>query len=541
MFVNQFSVPFLAPFLAPFLNQTQIKFQKYLLPIIAGILIGTSYIPFQPWALLFCLSPLFIFWMSAASYKDCFIAGFITQFILNLIGFHWIYSLASEFGHFPGWLSFIILILFAALAHLYFAFAGLIWFVLKKSLKLGEGSQLILLACIFALLQKYFPVLFPWHFGYEWYFAKLKVFQLADIIGFEGLNIIAIFSSLAFTKAYLLREGRRKKMWLMYSVPFIALLILNTLGTLRERALPVPDQLIKTLVIQGNIGNSEKIYAERGRGFQDFILKKFLDQSESALAKNPDSEILVWPETAFADHLDNTFQFEPRNIQMRKFAQIHHIHLITGAYHEDPRLNLIYNSMFFIEPTGLITQKPYDKNILLAFGEYVPFSKYFPKVLKWLDLAEFGRGDGSHLLMAKDIQFGPQICYEGLYSDIARKISQQGAEVIMNITNDSWYGKKFEPFQHLYMTAARAVEFRRPLIRATNTGISTVILANGDFLERSPVQSEWSHEFLVPFLKNPEHTIYERFFYMWDIFLGLLIFGIITNGLIEEMRHRGRT
>ncbi len=524
----------------------QVQLHKYLLPIIAGILIGTSYIPFQPWALLFCLAPLFIFWMSATTALECFIAGFLTQFVLNLIGFHWIYSLASEFGHFPGWLSFIILILFAALAHLYFAFAGLIWFTLKKYLKLGEGAQLFLMAALFALLQKYFPVLFPWHFGYEWYFAKLKAFQLADMIGFEGLNIIAIFSSLLFTKAYLLREIRGQKMWLFFSAPFVALLVLNTLGSLRERALPVPDQILKTLVVQGNIGNSEKIYAERGRGFQDFILKKYLDQSSAALLKHPDSEILVWPETAFADHLDNSFQYEPRNIQLRSFAQSHRVSLITGAYHEDPRAHLIYNSMFAIEPTGLITQIPYDKNVLLAFGEYVPFSKYYPKVLKWLDLAEFGRGDGAHLLKVRDVLLGPQICYEGLYSDLARRISEQGAEVIMNVTNDSWYGTKFEPFQHLYMTAARAIEFRRPLVRATNTGISTVILANGEFLERSPVQAEWSHQFLVPFLKNPEHTIYERFFYIWDLVLGTLIFAIVVFGIVKigikkDINNRDRT
>ncbi len=512
------------------------KLKHYWLPIIAGILIGTSYIPFKPWALLFCLTPLFIFWMQAKTSRECFIGGFLTQFILNLIGFHWIYSLAAEFGHFPGWLSAIILFLFAALAHLYFAFAGLIWFEIQKRFKLKTGARLLMMAALFALLQKYFPVLFPWHFGYEWYFGNLKAYQLADIIGFEGLNIIAIFSSLLYTLAYLIRKNNQKYFWLTLSAPFVIAMLLNTLGALREQSLPSPDHFIKTLLVQGNIGNSEKIYAERGRGFQDFIANKYLQQSELAIKENPNAEIMVWPETAFADHLDNKFQFEPRNILMRNFARNHKINFITGAYHEDLFPRNVYNSVFLINPQGQIDQKPYDKNILLAFGEYVPFAKYFPIFLKWLDLAEFGRGDGAHLLLANDIKLGPQICYEGLYSEIARRLSQQGAEIIINVTNDSWYGTKFEPFQHLYMTGARAIEFRRPLVRATNTGISTVILANGEFLAQSPMQQEWNHEFLVPFLKNPEHTFYERMFYLWDIILGSLIFIILIKGIFQRER-----
>jgi len=106
-----------------------------------------------------------------------------------------------------------------------------------------------------------------------------------------------------------------------------------------------------------------------------------------------------------------------------------------------------------------------------------------------------------------------------------------GAEVIINVTNDSWYGTWFEPFQHLYMTGARAIEFRRPLIRATNTGITTVILPNGEFLEKSPMLIEWSKQYSVPYSRNPAHTIYEKIFYIWDIILSLIIVIILTPKL----------
>ncbi len=514
------------------------KLKYYFLPIIAGIFLGTSYIPFQPWALFFCLVPLFIFWMRSKTPFESFFAGWLAQFVLNLIGFHWIYYLAAEFGHFPSWLAALTLLGFAATAHLYYPVAGLLWFWLQKKFKLSTNQSLLLMFALFALLQKYFLVLFPWHFGYEWLYGGLKGYQLADWIGFEGLNIIAILSSTLFCLAYFARAESNKKFWYFALSPFALILLMNLLGDLHAKSLPIPDRSTKVLAIQANIGNSEKIYAEKGRGFQDFIMNKFINQSEAALAQNPGAEFVIWPETGFADHLDNLYQSEPRNVSMRNFAAKNKINLFTGAYHENPFTRQIYNSIFLIEKDGVVRQPPYDKNILLAFGEYVPFSKYYPKVLKWLDLTEFGRGHGANLFKINDIKFGPEICYEGLYSSIARDLSLLGAEIIINVTNDSWYGTWFEPYQHLYMTAARAIEFRRPVIRATNTGITSVILPNGDFLEKSPTSKEWSHLYDVPYLKNAEHTLYEKIFYIWDILLGAIILCVLILAKIGPKRAR---
>lgn len=88
------------------------------------------------------------------------------------------------------------------------------------------------------------------------------------------------------------------------------------------------------------------------------------------------------------------------------------------------------------------------------------------------------------------------------------------------------------------MTAARAVEFRRPLIRATNTGITTVVLASGEFLEKSPTLKEWSHLYDVPFMKDPKPTLYEKLFYFWDILLSSIIVYILASSRIGRRRAR---
>jgi apolipoprotein N-acyltransferase len=175
---------------------------------------------------------------------------------------------------------------------------------------------------------------------------------------------------------------------------------------------------------------------------------------------------------------------------------------------------------------GQWADKPYHKTHLLAFGEYVPFGEMFPKFYEWLPYTgHFGRGPGPTALDADGIKIGAQICYEGLFDRFTRGLAIKGAQVIVNVTNDSWYGTWEEPYQHLYMTLARAVEVRRPLIRSTNTGISTVIEANGKIHALSPLQQEWFHLYEVPYYSAGPETWFAGFGFWFFPVLMLLGFG----------------
>jgi apolipoprotein N-acyltransferase len=107
-------------------------------------------------------------------------------------------------------------------------------------------------------------------------------------------------------------------------------------------------------------------------------------------------------------------------------------------------------------------------------------------------------------------KLGPQICLESIYPMFSASMARQGAEVLSNVTNDSWFGNTFEPYQHMTMTLARAIENRRPLLRSTNTGITTVALADGTVLEKSPIGKEWVGYYRVPFKRNPPLAFYSR-------------------------------
>jgi apolipoprotein N-acyltransferase len=224
---------------------------------------------------------------------------------------------------------------------------------------------------------------------------------------------------------------------------------------------------------------------------------------------------VVWPESAFPDFLDSFALSRPYPQQFLAFLHEIHRPILTGAYSEDPpgqQKRHEYNGIFVFDENGRMTDPPYHKTHLLIFGETLPFVEQFPWLAKYNPGGSgFGRGSGPSVLRMGNVLLGAQICYESLYPDFSRQLEQKGAQIIVNVTNDSWFGPRFEPYQHLYMTLARGLETRRPLIRSTNTGISTVVLADGTVLEQSPKFQTWAGFFDVKYQTHPETTLFTRF------------------------------
>jgi apolipoprotein N-acyltransferase len=209
---------------------------------------------------------------------------------------------------------------------------------------------------------------------------------------------------------------------------------------------------------------------------------------------------------------------------------------VTGAYGVDAKTNLVTNSLFLLDNNGELREPHYSKTILLAFGEYIPGAETFPFILKFMpQIGKFARGPGPTMLFEwNGFKMGPQVCYESLFPKFSRDLAKLGAQFIVNATNDSWYGAWQEPYQHMYMTLARGVEFRRPVLRATNTGISTVALASGEVLEMSPINASWYKLYEVPYRKNPQPTFYQNWFWLvpgllWGSLVILLAYGIFAT------------
>jgi apolipoprotein N-acyltransferase len=484
----------------------------YLLPVLSGVFLGTSYIPFPPWALLFCFVPLWFFWLRECSWKRVLFGGWLAQFVFTLIGFHWVAHTAHEFGHLPWPVAVLVLLLFCAVGHLFVPAAGLAFALCRSRATLPRWAQLGLLPALTALFEYVWPMIFPWNLGYPWLWAGLPAYQLAEFAGFTGLSAVTIALNLALLVAW---ENRKTLMGARVLGGALAfLLAVNALGWLRGNFLPSPDASVRVLIVQGNIGNLAKERAERGEGFREEILGKYLELTALGVI-GPEGlrpDFAVWPESAFPDTISPGRMDEGYTLALRRFLKKHSVALATGARGYEEGSGKRTNSFVIFDERGEMAATPYDKSVLLAFGEYVPGSYLFPGLKEWFPYtADFARGNGPQVKSLHGLVLGPQICYEGLFPRFSRSLAEQGAQVFVNVTNDSWFGTRAEPYQHLAMTLARGVEFRRPVIRATNTGISTVMLSDGTILNRSPLHRKWFHTFEVLYRKDPPPTFYQAY------------------------------
>ncbi len=471
--------------------------------------------------------------MRQNDFRRVFLGGWITAFVLTLIGFNWVAYTLHEFAHLPWPFAAAGLLLYAAVAQLYIPVAGLLWFWLQIRLQFSPGLAICVIGLITALCDRNALTLFDWNFGYSWYGSNLPIYQWAEWIGFSGLSTLTLLLNIPCYLAWKTRAEWTGRAW--FAAVCLVFAALNAGGIWLAGRLPAPDAALNVLLVQGNIGNEEKSAAELGRGFRDSIIEKYFALTDRALESRAQTpvDLAVWPEAAFPAFIDPVYGSLDQFGALQEFVRARKIPLVTGGYGVDPNQEKITNSLFALDGHGRLTRPHYSKTRLLAFGEYIPGIDWLPFLKEWLPpIGEYARGPGpTVLLRVNGHKIGPQICYESLFPDFSRGLAGLGAQFIINVTNDSWYGRWQEPYQHLYMTLARAVETRRPVIRATNTGISSVALASGKILIRSPMHREWTGRTRMNYLERPVETNYQRWFWvvpglLWCSLAILLGFGL---------------
>jgi apolipoprotein N-acyltransferase len=171
--------------------------------------------------------------------------------------------------------------------------------------------------------------------------------------------------------------------------------------------------------------------------------------------------------------------------------------------------NFLYNSAYLVTPDGDIAARN-DKVHLVPFGEYVPLKKWLPFINHLVaQVGEFKSGKKGDTLKWAPADIGVLICYEIIFPELASELVANNAGLLVNITNDAWFGKTSAPYQHFSMAVFRAVENRRSLIRAANTGISGFIDPSGRVLNQSELFEKVTMTCSVPVIKN-QTTFYNR-------------------------------
>jgi apolipoprotein N-acyltransferase len=449
------------------------------------------------------LAPLFVLAPRTGTVRAAALYGTLMGFLINVIGFHWVVLTITRFGGFP---LAIALFFFSALS----LYSALPFALVAAALRwAGPGAPLILAPVLWAAIEFAFPAMFPWRLAHSQR-EVVWLLQSGDLAGPYLLSFV-----MAWFAAALVRLPRLRP--LLGAVAGVVVLLLY--GAWRvgqiDRAMAAAPQF-NVGVVQGNLALDEK----RQRALFDSNVARYRRLSASL---SPPPDLLVWPETVVewgipleAPTLDGLDPY-PNSPSPLLFGAV--------AYRDWGRHMEWFNSAFLRRADGSIGGR-YDKIVLMPFGEYIPFASLFPS-LKELspNTGDFQAGAGPVVLTVSDqARVGALICYEDLLSGHVRRTVDAGANLLVTMTNDAWFGDSAALREHDSLALWRAVENRRYLIRATNTGFSSVTDPVGRTVRALPTQTAAAATVRVQLLA--ETTPYRRFgdvFGYFSLALGLLL------------------
>ncbi len=459
-----------------------------------------------------------------------FIAG--GAFFSGLL--YWIYNVLTIYGHLPGIISVFFLILLNAYLALYFSLFSMGWRWLDLKSSLGQIFCAPALWVSLEYLRGFLFSGFPWELlGYSQY-RILPLIQVAEFTGVYGVSfLIMLINILVYRSLVSISKGERKSAG--REILAVGLIISSLwlygqgrIASLKEMSTPLPDYKIS--LIQGNIPQDLKWE----RHFQEETLKIYTELTKEAQKEKPD--LIIWPETATPFFFQKNFPFQSRILELA--AQIERPLLFgSPAFGRQGNKVNYFNSAFLISPHKEILGR-YDKIHLVPFGEYAPLAGLLGFTRDIIGaIGDFTPGPGVTTLALPWAKFGVLICYEIIFPNLTRQFAVQGAQFFVNLTNDAWFGRTSAPYQHLSMATLRAVENRRPIARAANTGISAFIAADGQIEQSSNL---FTREILSANIKiNHEFTFYTQY---GDIFtyICLAACGLYLISIYRQRRHRGK-
>lgn len=372
---------------------------------------------------------------------------------------------------------------------------------------------------------------FPWCLvGYSQE-SYLSLIQIADVTGVYGISFLVLMANLSLTGFLARGEGTGILVQSM-EASLTAILIFSAMAYGHERlsffqSSTGTSRVMKVALIQGNIDQSVKWE----KSYQLSTIEKYISLSDRAMANKP--ELIVWPETAVPFFLQDESELSQKVISA---VRIGGAFLVTGspAYRRSEKGLSYLNRAYLVKPEQGLSDY-YDKVHLVPFGEYVPLKSVLSFVNRLVPAAgDFESGASLSLLDLKGLKAGTIICFEAIFPDISRKLTNNGAEILINLTNDAWFGKTSAPFQHAAMARFRAIENRVPLLRAANTGFSMIVGPTGGIIAGGNIFTEEIIEGEVA-IGSYGRSFYTRF---GDIFIFILLTFAILRISFLVIRNR---
>jgi apolipoprotein N-acyltransferase len=453
----------------------------------------------------------------------CFFTGWLFGSIFFYGSCYWLTYSMIHFGGLPSALAFIILVPGAVVMGLFPAmFAAL----LARAVR-SFGTAGLLIAPVFWVALEWARLETTgqlWNaIGYSQAYHPSMI-QLASLGGVYAVSFLVVSINAAFAFALLQRSARA----FVGSACAVGILFLTAMflpGVSRFNQLPSSNVSTATVVaIQPNVPMDLIKPAEE----MAQLTNRHFEMSEAALKALPNDgqpRLLIWPESPMNFTYGTDSSLRDRVAQL---AKAHHTSILLNSQEVAPNDGVFNSAVLINEAGGLVAQ--YDKIRLLPFGEYDPLPQWFPGagLIKAI-VGDFTPGTNYRLMPVGNIRAGVFICIESAYPAIARRFTSEGADVLINISNDGYLGPTAVMKQHLANAVFRAVENQRPVLRVTNSGITAFIKPSGEVMNPTRGFTPEVRTWTIDSLAGAKSSFYTR---RGDVFvitcagLSLVMFGL---------------
>ncbi|MGF7452882.1 apolipoprotein N-acyltransferase [Pasteurella bettyae] len=456
------------------------KYLTYLIAIISGALGVFAFSPFDLWYLAYISVLGLLFIAKNSEKKTALLATLLWGLSFFSLGISWLHVSIHQFGGSPLWLSYILVVLLAA----YLSCYPLLFTYIIQRFKVTSVVIFPVIWTFTEFLRGWLFTGFPWlQFGYTQIDSPFS--GLAPLFGVEGVTFFVMWASaVIFSGISALLKTPRK---LPIALANLAMLVivggLSAYSSQKSFVTEVPEKALKISLAQGNIEQNLKWDPQYLYATLD-IYQKLINEHLGT------SDLIILPESALPA-LEN--QLQPFYKALQLAAQQKGSEVFIGSVYQDEIQGKLLNSIVSVgnieQPYSSDNMMRYAKHHLVPFGEYVPLESLLRPLgsVFNLPMSAFQNGDEiQQPLLAKGRTFAPAICYEIIFGSQLQKNIHTNTDFLLTVSNDAWFGDSIGPWQHLQMARMRALELGKPLVRATNTGITAFIDAKGKIISQAP-------------------------------------------------------
>ncbi len=466
----------------------------YPLAFATGLLYFVAFPGIDVWQLAFvALVPLLVA-LAGQRPKHGLWLGFTAGFGMTITGFYWLSYTLEVFSGFPKPLCW----LFQAILCAYQAGRiALFGWLATRGEKRGWGRYLTL-TLAFAASELLFPLLFPWFYGATVHQLP-ALLQLAELGGPIAVSLVLVAANCAVAELLLARLERRKPARLVLAgaaAPLVAALY-GAIRIPQVDARSAAAEKAEVGLVQANMSLQGKRRNKR-EGLERHL------RLTGTLTEQAPLDLVVWSETSVMSAVQED---DAERALRRQFTTKLGVPALFGSVLvrpvNDAREYVLFNSAILTDQAGKVAGR-YDKQLLLAFGEYLPFGEMFPVLYEWSPHSgRFQPGSSFKPLRLGEREIAVVICYEDVLPSFVNRVMSEGdPELIANLTNDAWFGDSTEPWIHLALAKLRAVEHRKFFVRSTNSGVSAFVDPVGRVISHTQTFEEDAQRATLRWLKG---------------------------------------